>query len=164
MPPTRFGHIMISSVHPGSAIHDSASPTIRSGTAAVPWLAKSAPRRNRLWLLPPIASAVVPTHPIVLGCATAVSDVSPAVLNACLGHQVGRQGAPAPPRMGDRRSPGTTKWLEVRPRHSYTVRLRPLLSTEPTWPRNLISNLEHCTSSRGPSPAASSGRASFSSE
>ena len=69
MPPTRCGHIRISSVQPGSAIQLSSSPTASSGIAALPWLITSAPIRNRLWLLPPIASAVVPTQLIVRGCA-----------------------------------------------------------------------------------------------
>ena len=67
IPPTRSGHIMTSSVQPGTAIHDRTSPAASSGSAAVPCAASSAPSRNRLWLLPPIASAVVPTHPIERG-------------------------------------------------------------------------------------------------
>jgi hypothetical protein len=33
-----------------------------------PWPMKSAVIRKIIWLLPPIARAVVPTHPMVLGC------------------------------------------------------------------------------------------------
>ena len=69
IPPTRSGHIRISSVHPGSAAHDIARPTTRSGTAAVPCAARRAPTMNSIWLLPPMAIAVVPTHPMVRGCA-----------------------------------------------------------------------------------------------
>ena len=51
-------------------------PTISSGTAALPWLTIRAPIRKRLWLLPPIASAVVPTQPRVRGCSTAFLSVA----------------------------------------------------------------------------------------
>ena len=48
-------------------------PIISSGTAALPcpgispWPANSAVMRNRLWLLPPMARAVVATQPSVRG-------------------------------------------------------------------------------------------------
>jgi hypothetical protein len=45
----------------------SSSPMMSNGTAPVPWLATSAPMRNRLWLLPPIARALVPNQPSVRG-------------------------------------------------------------------------------------------------
>ena len=68
MPPTRLGHSMISSVQPGSAAHESNSPITSNGTAPDPCPAYSAPIRNRLWFDPPMASAVVPSQPIVRGC------------------------------------------------------------------------------------------------
>ena len=67
MPPTRLGHISTSSVHPKAAAQLSSKPTIKSGTAALPCPAISAPIRNRLALLPARASAVVPNHAIVRG-------------------------------------------------------------------------------------------------
>ena len=67
MPPTRSGNMSTSSVQPNAAAQLKSKPTIRSGTAALPWLARSAPSRNRLWLLPPMANAVVPTQPRVRG-------------------------------------------------------------------------------------------------
>jgi hypothetical protein len=67
IPPTRFGHMRISSTHPGAAAQLSSSPIASNGIAAVPCVAMIAPSRNRLWLLPPIASAVVLTHPSVRG-------------------------------------------------------------------------------------------------
>ena len=51
-------------------------PIASSGIAAVPWAAISAPSRNSIWLLPPIAIAVVPSHPIVRGWAWGVTSVS----------------------------------------------------------------------------------------
>lgn len=75
IPPTRLGHIKMSSVQPGSAIQLSRRPKAKIGTAAVPWPrmvpwpATKAPIRKRLWLLPPIASALVPSQPIVRGCS-----------------------------------------------------------------------------------------------
>src|ERR1044071_10461161 len=67
MPPTRLGHMSTSSIQPGVAAQLSRSPTMSRGTAPVPWLATRAPMRNRLWLLPPIASALVPNQPSVRG-------------------------------------------------------------------------------------------------
>ena len=70
MPPTRFGHIMISSSQPGSAAQLRSNPTMSNGTAAVPCVTNSpvAPAMmNRLWLLPPMARAVVPIQPMVRG-------------------------------------------------------------------------------------------------
>jgi hypothetical protein len=37
MPPTRFGHMRTSSVHAGAAAQPSRTPTMSSGTAALPW-------------------------------------------------------------------------------------------------------------------------------
>ena len=79
MPPTRLGYIRISSVQPGAAAQPSSSPKASSGTAALPWPrispwpTNSAPMRNRLWLLPPIAMAAVPIQPIVRGCGVGLS-------------------------------------------------------------------------------------------
>ena len=67
MPPTRFGHIRISSIQPGAAAQASSRPMTSSGTAAVPWLSISAPIRNRLWLLPPIPAGNVRRG--ITGCA-----------------------------------------------------------------------------------------------
>ena len=74
MPPTRFGNISTSSIQIGAAAQLSSNPTISNGIAALPWPRMSpcpigsAPRMNRDWLLPPMASAVVPTQPSVRGC------------------------------------------------------------------------------------------------
>lgn len=50
------------------------------GTAPLPWPAMRAPIRKRLWLLPPMARAVVPSQPIVRGwdgaTVPAVGDAS----------------------------------------------------------------------------------------
>ncbi len=69
MPPTRLGHIITSSIQPGAAAQPSSTPTIRIGTAPLPCAAISAPTRNTIWLDPPMASADVPSHPIVRGCS-----------------------------------------------------------------------------------------------
>jgi hypothetical protein len=37
--------------------------------APLPWAAMSAPTRKTIWLEPPIASAEVPSHPMVRGCS-----------------------------------------------------------------------------------------------
>ena len=37
MPPTRLGHMSTSSVHAGAAAQPSSTPTMSSGTAALPW-------------------------------------------------------------------------------------------------------------------------------
>jgi hypothetical protein len=77
MPPTRFDHIKTSSVQAGAAAQPRRTPKMSSGTAAlpcpriVPWPTNSAVIKKIIWLLPPMASAVVPNQPSTLGWGAA---------------------------------------------------------------------------------------------
>lgn len=79
MPPTRLGHIRMSSIQPGVAAQLRTSPMMSSGTAALPCASTRAPIRKRLWFDPPIASAVAPGQPSTRGWVplTGVADILP---------------------------------------------------------------------------------------
>src|SRR5262249_38285937 len=81
------GAVGMRSVHAGAAAQLRSRPTIRSGTAALPcpgmlpWPTKSAVIRKIIWLLPPMARAVVPSQPSTRGWRATPGLSSSAVLN-----------------------------------------------------------------------------------
>src|SRR3954451_19799531 len=75
MPPTRWGHMSTSSVHPGAAAQPRSTPAMRMGTAPLPCAAMRAPTRNTIWFEPPMARADVPNHETVRGCGGGAPDV-----------------------------------------------------------------------------------------